>query len=347
MSITAQRAIYAFLFVLVILYCIDIPDLYVDIDEAWLGEQAYNLERSGVVRSDMFADYLNYDKQILVYHKGFILAGAAFLEIFGFDLFSLRLVSLISTLLLFLMLYYYCRREYDLNTFLVSLIILLACPLIFRNTILYRPEPMLAMIGFAGFLSLNRYIDGDKFVFLLLSAILAGLAVFSHLNGLIFIGAGSILLIYKRKWKGLIWFILISSAVSLLYFYDVIGNYNLFHLQFTGDPSKAAENANWYMPFRNLLNEHKRIFRKPEIIGITSLFILASINSLIQHKRRNYRIIIYAAALVVSMGLINHNKTTKYSILYFPYFAVLAADHAVAILEDPGILRKYINVFSH
>jgi len=200
------------------------------------------------------------------------------------------------------------------------------------------------VLGLGSYLSLTRFIEKRQYLFLVLSAVLAGLAVFSHLNGIIFIVAGLVLLLHQKKWKEAAVFFAISIAVGLIYFYDVIGNFELFRTQFIGDPSNPGENTKWSVPITNLLAEHKRIFRKPEIIGITSLFVISAIVSIVRRKSHNYPIIIYAFSLVVLMGLINHNKTTKYAVLYIPYFAILAADHTRNILYNPPEFKKVINI---
>jgi len=327
-----------FLFVL-LLFLANIPGLYVDIDEAWLGEQAHFLSQDGIVRSEMFDGFLHYDERILVYHKGFILAGAVFLKIFGFGLFSLRIVSLLSLAFIFILMFRICRRYYDTITFLCSAVIFLLCPLIFRNSILYRPELLVALLGLLSFTCLKIFLDWGNNRWLIISGLMAGLAAFSHLNGLIFIGAGGAVLAYRRQWSKLIIFGVASFAISMFYFYDVPGHWELFKYQFSNDPSNAGENAALYKPVLNLLNEHKRLFRKPEIICITTLFAISLIQSLRDKRRFNYDFIIYSLAAVLFMGLLNHNKTTKYAILYFPYFALLAADNIRHLWNNPRLIR--------
>lgn len=324
----------------ILLFIANIPYLRIDVDEAWLGEQAHFLSHDGTVRSEMFDGFLHYDQRMLVYHKGFILIGALFLKIFGFALFHLRLMSILSLGGIFVLMYRYCRKHYDSTVFLISGILLLLCPLIFRNSIIYRPEALIAMIGLASFVCLVNYLDRGNMKWLVLSGAIAGLAVFCHLNGVVFVGAGGVLLLLRKKWSGLVLFGVVSIAVSSLYFYDVIGHWALFKLQFMNDPSSAAQNGVWYQPILNLLNEHKRIFRKPEIIGITSLFIITVIQSIRDGRRGNYNMIIYSVAAVVFMGLLNHNKTTKYGILYFPYFVMLAADNVRILRDNPRLIRR-------
>jgi len=68
--------IWSLLIFQLLLFTINIPGLYVDFDDAWLGEQAIMFAREGIVRSEMFQDYLGYNERILVYHKAFIWTSA-------------------------------------------------------------------------------------------------------------------------------------------------------------------------------------------------------------------------------------------------------------------------------
>ncbi len=256
-----------------LLLAINIPGLYVDFDDAWLGEQAIMFARDGIVSSEMFQDYLRYNERILVYHKAFIWTGGLFIKLFGLSLYSLRLVSILFGLILSGLIYLFCKKYYNSTIFRLTIIILLACPLIFRYAAIFRPEVMLATFGFGSFFLLYEYIKSNKTKFLILSAIVAGFSVLVHLNGIMFIGAGVVLLLFNKRWSGFVTFSTLSILIASLYFYEALGNMELFRLQFASDPSNAGSNLQWYMPFKNLISEHKRLFRKPEIYGITILFL--------------------------------------------------------------------------
>ena len=335
-----QQIIWILLIAGLVLFVANIPGLYIDIDEPWFGEQAYYLANDGIVRSEMFQDFLQYNERILVYHKAFIWAGAAAVKLFGLSLYGLRLVSLLSGLVLVLLLYRFCKKNYNMTIFRLTLIILVFCPLIFRNTILYRPEMMICAAGFASFFFLYEYLENERPLYLILGAALAGFSVIIHLNGIIFIGAGGILLLSQKKWGYFFVFGIISILVASFYFYEAIGNPELFKLQFMQDPSHAGANVQWYMPVKNLLAEHKRLFRKPEIIGITVLFLLSAFYWIKDKSRQRRRLIIYTFSLIILMGLINHNKTTKYAILMFPYFALMIADNINSLIGHPQQIRN-------
>ncbi|MCP4704064.1 MAG: hypothetical protein GY865_05600 [candidate division Zixibacteria bacterium] len=335
--------IWSLLIFQLILFAINIPGLYIDIDEPWFGEQAHYLAEDGFVKSEMFQDFLRYDERILVYHKVFIWIGAFSIKFFGLSLFCLRLISLLFGILLTGLLYHFCKRYYNITIFKITLVVLLFCPLIFRNAILYRPEIMICATGFMSFFFLYIFIQNNNKLYLILSAVIAGFSLLIHLNGIIFIGAGAALLLYKKRWTHFGIFSAIAALVASFYFYETIGNFELFGMQFMNDPSNAGGNAQWSMPFTNLLDEHKRLFRKPEIIGITILFLLSAFYWIKNKPTDRKHLLIYTFCLIILMGAINHNKTTKYAILLFPYFALMIAEYIYMLINDSAKQKSLIH----
>ncbi len=334
--------IWSLLIFQLILFAINIPGLYIDIDEPWVGEPAYYLAETGVVKAETFQDYLRSDEKILLYHKAFVWAGAFFIKVFGFSLYSLRLVSFLSALLLGYLLFSFCRKYYNATIFRLTLIILLFCPLIFRNSVLYRPEMMLCAFGFLSFFFLYQFLQNKNQLYLILSAFIAGFSPLIHLNGIIFIGAGAILLLYEKRWRHFIIYSVLASIVASFYFYEIIGNTELFNLQFIQSSSNSVGNFEWYMPFKNLAGEHKRLFRKPEIIGITILFILSAFYWIKNRPKERKHLLIYTFCLIILMGVINHNKTTKYAILLFPYFALMIAEYIHTVITQKIKVNGFI-----
>ena len=312
---------------LLILLVFSFFQMPIDIDESWLGEQAYFLSSLGYVKSNLFEGLLHYEKRMLVFHKGFIFTGSLFSKVLGFELFSLRLVSLFFGLILLGLVYLYLKSTGRRQLWPWTALILLLCPLFFRHLKFYRPEMMLAATGFLSFLFLNYFFQSERRGWLLLAGVFAGLSVWVHLNGLIFFGAGAITLAAFRRFSPFCFFCCSATLFSLLYFLDVNSQWDLFLYQFKNEPSGAGINLSWYQPFLNLLTEHKRLFRKPEIIGVTSFFVFGS---LVRFKILKSKLTqeegvlwIYTLSLIFLLGLIAHSKTTKYAIPLFPFFSII------------------------
>lgn len=308
----------------------------IHIDEAWLGEQSYRQSEEGVRRSELFRGLLEYDEHVLVAHKLFIWLGALTIGIFGWHLWALRLVPLVSGAALIILLWYYFHRrsrEHSGPSFSIAMLYLLAAPLFFRFVNLYRPEVTLSACGLSSFLLLAEYINSRKLAALLASAAVSGIGFLLHLNGVIFIGAAVLALLWVRQWKAAIAFALVSAAMSSLYFYDVIGHWDKFWYQFTSDPALDKQDLTWYAPVWRLLNEHKRLFRKPEVIFASILHFCALWYYWKNVPRTERWIAIYAIGLVICLGAFAQGKTVAYTILLLPVSAIIVAVASVTWLN--------------
>ena len=336
-----RRLVWGTAIIMITLLVISIPRYPVDVDEAWLGEQVHFLVEDGVVRSELFTGILQYDKQLFVYHKGLIWFTSLPVAVLGFDLTVLRLVPLVCFILLCWMLYLYYKENSNRDAFLLTVALLLLCPVFFHGIKIFRPELPVTLAGFASFSFLMRYLRAGDVSRLVLSSVCAGLAILIHLNGVIFLGAGVMVLLFARRWKAVLPFGVISIAVALLYFVDVLGHQDVFFMQLQNGLSNAVANVDFPMPVKNLLAEHKRLLRKPEIIGITVLFVLSLILNRSQWKPQNRPVGIYVIVLVCMMGLLHHSKTVKYSILQFPFFAMIVSDFVRTKLTGQDRLHKW------
>ena len=106
----SPRWVQAGLFVLASLALASLFRRSVYIDDAWLGERAWWLAREGAVRSELFRAVLDYGERMFVFHKLFALSGAAFIKLFGWSLYTLKSVSLVSFVVFLGLLWRYCRR---------------------------------------------------------------------------------------------------------------------------------------------------------------------------------------------------------------------------------------------
>jgi hypothetical protein len=312
-----------------ILLTVSIPCQRVHGDEAWLGEQAYFLRHDGIIRSELFRGYASQDERILVTHKLFILAGTAMVALFGWGLWPLRLLSLLAGVATILLLIGHVRRRGDPDTALqwrLAVIVLLASPLYFKFINLYRPEVMLAACGFLSFHCMTLVLQDHRRHYAFIAGAVAGVSVLVHLNGLMYIFAGLVVLLYVRQFRATGYFMASALALSALYFVDVIGHWDLFVRQLVCVPSLTAEDFRWDAPFWRLINEHKRLFRKPEIIFTSVLFFVSLFYHWCQAPRDRRYLPVYAVALIVALGAIGQAKTTPYAIALFPILALLIAE---------------------
>ena len=239
------------------------------IDDAWLGERAWWLAREGVARSELFRGQVDYGQRMFVFHKLFAFVGAAFVRLLGWSLYTLKAVSLVSFVAFLLLLWRYCRRFAPAGVFPLAVLLLLGHGLIGLHVFVYRPEIMLMTLGFGSFLLLRRFLESERSAHLVGASVLAGLCVLTHLNGLVFIGAGTLLLLTRRQPRRAAVFALVSSAIGALYLSDawLAGELPTLFRQLRGDPVLAERFADVASRLSGALDEHQRYFHsRPEIV---------------------------------------------------------------------------------
>lgn len=343
-----RRVLGGLLLAWCVLLIVNIPYQVLHVDEPWLGEQAYNLAHEGVIRSDLFTGLNHWDERILVAYKLFIVLGALSVWLFGWGIVPLRAVSLLFGIVTLLMLGRLMRRssgpQSSYAAWLLAVLTLLAMPLYFKFINLYRPEVMLAAFGLGSHFLLTHYLESGRTSALVASAMVAGAAVVVHLNGLIFIAAGAVVLACDKRFKSGALFAVVAAVIGLFYFADVIGHWNLWEFQFYNDPALSSHDFAWYAPFERLLNEHKRLFRKPEIIFSSLLFFGAFVYQWIRMKANRRSILTYTLTAIVALGMIGQAKTTPYAIALFPFFAMVIAGTTVHWLRTFRQTARVVSV---
>ncbi|RLD86514.1 MAG: hypothetical protein DRJ02_08475, partial [Bacteroidetes bacterium] len=319
-----------------------------DIDDAWIGEHAYWFAKDGYAHSELMRGINHQEDLLVVHHKLFIFNGALAIKAFGFSVYSLKLVSLFYFFIFLILFYFYvCKWEkiFNKNDFLLALVILFSFPWIFKYAFLYRPEIMMMTLGFTGFILLENYIENKKKSIwkAVLAGMFFGLAVTSHLNGLILAAAGFFLLLWNRKYNSA-WAYGAGVLVAFpIYFYDLtsIQHLGLWRNQFFNSPSLDSLNSYivWLKPVVNLLNEHLRYFHNPEII-VFSIFIFVTLITGYKFLYRHHTNLMRFAILVaIITGVMAMHKSRQYMLLNFPYLILLVTLTLKAINE--GKITRY------
>lgn len=321
-------------------------DLNPRTDDEYLGEQVYWLLKKGVVQSHLGYSHLGYDHYQSVYHKLYIYSGYLSCRLSGWSLFSLHIVSLLCFILFVFVWYLYTRQDSDRNFTFFSVLTFM----LFNQDILYaagsfRPEIMVMVLGFVSHIELMGYVRSRKRRFLLASALCAGLCMFAHLNGMIFIIAGCLFLSLQKMYKAALLYGLLAGFAFSPYFADVLchADLNYFRKQFCSDPVLSAQIRHWYDPLLRLLNEQSRFLfnGKLVIFTITLLLILGFTRSSIKVVRPG--LLTYTLILVGSLALICPSKSTKYTILYLPFLYMILAE-GWRQLEAAGNKPKTVSV---
>lgn len=316
-----------FAFALVILLLLAFVNQEIYVDEAWLGQQVYTLLTHGDVSSPFFQDLPPLDGAIVVYHKLLIWAAAGMSSVIGWGLYQLRIVPLLCGLALLGLVYWRLRRV-SFVVAVMAVLILLVTPLFYRFMILFRPEMMVALLGFVSFLSLERAVDGKGVLWIILSGLLAGLTGSAHAAGLAFAGAGFISLLMQKRLTGALLFGLCAVIGFLPYLTGFFTDRALFLDQVLHNPLFGTDLSNtWLRAPLNVLEEHKRWFRKPEIIGLSVLFILSLFQKSRAEFSRSRFFWWYFGSLVLILAAAPIPKITRYLVSLAPFMAMIISEN--------------------
>ncbi len=330
-----QKALLAALLLIAGVYFFTMPDRGLHIDEAILGEHAYWLAKTGKVKANMYAGTgVGWENELLVYHKLFIWSGAGIISLFGLSLSLLRAFILVFAGALCLLMYCYCKnfirppQKGTLSVYLLSLLLLFVHSYFFAYSFTYRPEVMQAALGFGSFYALMAFLKKERTQTLLISALLAGLGAVTHLNGLIFIGAGTIILLLNKEYKPAFIFAGAAGLVSSFYLINMIGDpesWARFIWQFKGDPAIEETDLSLTDRIIRMFHEHKRYFHSHVEGSFTILFLISLFlrgKYLWQHHRN---LLLYPLFCAFFLACISQSLTSKYALLFLPNAILLIA----------------------
>jgi hypothetical protein len=333
-GILSPKPIIIFLVLYSLLFIYGLWERAPDIDDAWIGEHAYWMAKDGYVHSELMRGVGGQENQMVIHHKLFTLQGALFIKLFGFSLYTLKSVSLIYFMIFIVLFYFYTvkyKKLLQLKHFLFALIIIFVFPFTFKYSFIYRPEMMMMAVGFAGYILLEKYIENEhksrwKLFF---AGLLFGLSVATHLNGLIFVISGLLLLAWNRKYRGLFIYITGSIVGIAPYFYDMtnLGDFILWRQQIVNNPAIDSLTVipYWLKPVVNLLNEHMRYFHNLEIIPF-SVFLIITILIGFRFLYRNHsNLVRFAFLIALFTGIIAPHKSRQYLLFNFPYYVLVIA----------------------
>jgi len=310
-------------------------------DDDYLGEQVYWLMHTGRVKSDFGYTVLGYDTYQSIFHKLYVYLGYLSSEMFGWSLLSLHLVSLFFFAVFVALFYRWCEREYgtsgDYRFYGVLLLLL------FNQDFLYacadfRPEILLMSLGFASYILLLRYLEKNTVAALAGAGICAGLAMFAHLNGAIFIVAGIVLLAYSRRFSAVAIFLSLAILAFLPYFFDVIYNadFGYFRRQFLNDPILTGQHRYWYTPLLKLVEEQSRFLYNEKQVVLTLILIVVLAGAFRKLKTQQALLLLYTLTLIIAMAFINPSKTTKYMVVYLPFLYLIVMEGWRILAEEEG-----------
>lgn len=320
----------------VVLFGVSVPQHDFYVDEAFIGEHAYFFARDGYVRSEFWTGFLRQDEYVTLYHRLAVWSGALSLKTFGVHLWALRLVSVGSAVVTALVLVWQTIRRGRGEMATTVLALWLLMPTVFYHAKCFRPEVQTAMFGVLSFAALSILFTNGGETVARTSSIYAvcagasagasaGAAMLTHLAGVMYVGAGLLLLVWLKHWRTAWWFALSAALVFLPCVVDVATHWELFRQQST-DP-QAASKLRWTLvvPFANLLSEHERFFRKPQFIIMSCAWLVALV---LTWRTGSFALLLlrrYTLLLVLVLGVFLQDKR-DYMALYAPFMALMIAE---------------------
>lgn len=326
LNMNQHKLVKPALIILFLLFVLSLWQRVPDIDDAWIGEHAYWQAAKGYVKSELMHGITKQEVRHIVHHKFFTLNGLAFIKVFGFSLYSLKSVSLLWIIIFMVLFFGYVRKKMDSQTAWFAMLLLVVNAFIFQYSFVFRPEIVVMTLGFISFIFTEKYLEKNRIWYLLIAGFAAGLAGATHLNGLIFIGAGSLTLFWKKK--PLAALIMAISAIPgmAVYFYDFTLQYNLDYWLYQINDSPALHKSP-VMPdsvayLLKILREHLRFLHSPKEIVMTLLLVFCIVVNFKDLKNRTIYLH-YFLLLVVLLSLISVHSTSKYLLLYIPVIILI------------------------
>jgi len=298
-----------------------------DIDDAWIGEHAYWMAEKGYVKSELMHGITMQDTRHIVHHKFFTLNGALFISILGFSLYSIKSVSLVWLCIFLLIFIGYVRRKMGNDAAWFALLLAIANAFIFQYSFVFRPEIVVMTLGFLSYLFLEKYFTEEgEYKYLAISGLFAGLAAATHLNGLIFMAAGAVLLLMRKRFKASVIFSLLTLPAFAVYFYDFTYQYGLNFWLYQVNDSPALHKStilpSSFAFLGKILNEHLRFFHSPKEISLSILFLFMLLVNF-KNLKSEGNLLKYLMLLVIFLSLVAVHTTSKYMLLYLPYIMLI------------------------
>ncbi len=317
------------------------------VDDAWLGEYSYWFATTGTTKSELMRGITDHENKLVVHHKLHTYIAAPVIKAFGFSLPAMKATSLVFFLLFIFLFYRFSYKKIlSKNEFLLALTLLLFNAMIFEHSFVYRPDIPMMCLGFVSFVFLDGFLKSDKNKLpVLLSGLLAGLATSMHLNGLIFIFAGFMLLVLNKQFKNSILFGIATVPALAIYFLDMttIADFHLWIYQYSASPhlkNPDQQPLQWDLFYR-IANEQMRYLHSPKEISFTLLLVAALVFAF-RHLRKYQNLLRYTLLLALALMMISIHKTSYYLIVLMPFFVLIIILSVKYVFDEKPELSKTV-----
>lgn len=323
------RFYYAAVGLVAALFIASLFGRHLHFDDAWSGEQAFWLRRDGYVHSELFRGFGGWENRLYIFHKGYIYAMAAILSVLGESVWAVKTTALLFAVggLLLLLRYFQGQAEAQW----LAALLYLGCGTLMLFCFDGRPETMVMFFGLASYLVLNK---ADSPVEFALAGSLAGLAGLTHPNGVLYMAAGALWLMWSSAgWRPLGWFSIPSAIVLSVFGLDaaLAGEFPLLVSQFLHYPV-VGPNLHWMSKLSVMADYHSLFFHSEGEATLSVLLILISLLALLNRAASVPRIspaLRYVLLLVGLFWVLTKSPTAYYFLLFVPFFCIVIVETAL------------------
>ncbi|WP_420153124.1 ArnT family glycosyltransferase [Siphonobacter sp.] len=346
MSFFSVRVYRYFIFLFIGLILLTFYHRTEHFDDAWFAEQSYWFLKDGKVRSELFRGFLHWDERIYIFHKLFIYTGAFLMGLVGFSVAGSKLIGILFGVIAAGLIWKYMERGSREQQGL-ALLLYLACGTLIKYFCINRPETMCMTLGFASYLCLDR--PNGRAPSVVWAGVLAGLAALTHLNGLMYLAAGTLWLLVRTDWRKTFAFASVGSLVLSLYLLDALLDQQMDRMvwQFVEDPAMQYTRT-LADKLKVMVNYHQLFFHSHHEAALTALVLLTVLFGR-KHLSLTQPIVLYLTLLVVLFWLVTKSTFAFYILLFVPWFVILVATYAPAFIVTrvqqriaQGIITVYV-----
>ena len=339
-SLLPKRAYVAFSVVLGALFLLTLHNRIARFDDAWCTEQSYWVLKTGIARSELFAGYNFWDERMFVFHKAFVYAQVPVLAVLGPTIWAARVVPMVFTGVGLWLVRRYFRGAAEAQ-WLVT-VLYLGCGCLWLYGVDNRPETMTVACGFGSFLLLRPPVLSGRRI--AAAAGVAGLSALTHLNGVVFVAAGTLWLAGRRAWGQAVLFGAVGTLTAGLYLLDALlaGQLERLLYQFTQDHA-AQGNFRWQAKLAVLARYPNLYFHSDGELPLTVLFLLTG---LVVAARRATRPLVatpgvaYAALLFGLFWVLTKNTPPYYFLLLAPFLMTGAVEVGLRALPHLSAAQR-------
>lgn len=334
-----RTAKYQILFYLAIaVWLVSLPFHPINIDDAWMGEVAYWVSQ-GTARLASFGNHLGLGTQIFFYHKGLVHQGVAIIQIFGFNPFALKALSVFYSFLVIGSIYFWQRRlSWNRNTFFLASSLFVSSQIVFEFGFTFRAETAVAFLILNSTL-LAVYSKSKRSA--LLSGMLVGIAVYTHINSLIFGVSTAAIFIVRKEFGRVLVFGMTSALFSLLYFLDInsIANWNQLVTQFLGHGGVSSKSDTSIL--LRILGDQKRYFHtlREASISLIALYLI--------FKRKDLRpneitLLHFLGVSAILLAIVAQSTTPRYLIYFLPLLYIVFSEFFFRRTKKTAVVLIFI-----